>query len=55
MQCELFIYLRLRAVYRLPAGKQAGILTYFQTKVNEKANKKFTAESAENAESFWTG
>jgi hypothetical protein len=27
---------RLLAGYRLPAGKQAGILTYRQTKVNKK-------------------
>jgi len=30
-----YIY-RLRAGYRLPAGKYAGILTYFQTKVKKK-------------------
>jgi len=30
------VYLRLRAGYRLPAGKHTGILTKFQTKVNKK-------------------
>jgi len=30
------VFLRLRAAYRLPAGKRAGILTQFQTKVNKK-------------------
>jgi len=33
-------YLRLLAGCRLPSGKQARILTYFQTKVNKKKAKK---------------
>jgi len=33
-------HLRLLAVYRLPAGKQMGILTHFQTKVNKKNGQK---------------
>jgi hypothetical protein len=32
--------LRRRAVERLPAGKQTGILTHFQTRVKKKTNKK---------------
>jgi hypothetical protein len=33
-------YIRcLRAGYRLPAGKHAGILTHFRTKVNKKTQK----------------
>jgi len=31
--------LRLPAVYRLPAGKYASILTEFQAKVNKKGQK----------------
>jgi hypothetical protein len=33
---------RLRAGYRLPAGKQVGILTESQTKVNKKNGQKST-------------
>jgi len=44
-----YIY-RPRAAYHLLAGKYSGILTYFQTKVNEKANNKITAEKAKDAE-----
>jgi len=40
MQSEMFSYLRLRAGYRLPTGKHAGILTHFQTKVKKKGQKK---------------
>jgi len=43
MNSEMFSYLRpdrggqaLVAVYRLPAGKHAGILTHFHTKINQK-------------------
>ena len=39
MQSEMSFYFRLRAGYRLPAGKHAGILTHFQTKVNKKRPK----------------
>jgi len=31
---------KLRAGYRLPAGKQVGILTDFRTKVKKKTTKK---------------
>jgi hypothetical protein len=33
------IYLRPWAGYRLPTGKQAGILTEIQTKVNKKGQE----------------
>jgi len=39
MQSEMSIYLRLLAVYRLPAGKQLRILRHIQTKVNKKMAK----------------
>jgi len=42
MQSEMSIYLRLRAGYRLPAGKHTGILTHLQTKVNKKNDRKST-------------
>jgi hypothetical protein len=32
-------YFRLRAGYRLPAGKHTGILTHFHTKINKKTAK----------------
>jgi len=38
--CGSPLYLPLRGGLRLPAGKHAGILTYFQTKVNRKTGKK---------------
>jgi hypothetical protein len=33
------VYFRLLAGHRLPAGKYAGILTYFRTKVKKKGQK----------------
>jgi len=42
MKSERFSYLRLLAGYRLPAGKYAGILTDFQTKVNKKNGQNST-------------
>jgi len=58
VKSEMSFYFRLRAGYRLPAGKYMGILTQFQTKVKKKTSsmldsgclileKSFTAESAE--------
>jgi hypothetical protein len=40
MQSKMSNYSHLRVGYRLPAGKHAGILTDFQTKVNKKMTKK---------------
>ena len=45
VQSEMSIYLRLWAVYRLPAGKHAGILTYFQTKVKKKISHEMAQEA----------
>jgi len=48
-------YFRLRAGYRLPAGKYTGILTYFQVKINKKTNKRIHRRERGGRRDFWTG